>query len=174
MRRRRAQLHRTQSTVTYTINKLEDLLGLPLFEREGRRSVLTPAGQVLYRRGRTLLVEAGRLERAAAELAQGSEPEVRLAVEIIFPTWLLLDCLAQFGRERPETRVELIESVLAGTDEACSKVASTWPSAAWFPVDSSASRSCRSSSCVRLRRRIPCTCSTGSSRSTTCASTDTS
>jgi len=112
------QLHRTQSTVTYTINKLEDLLGLPLFEREGRRSVLTPAGQVLYRRGRTLLVEAGRLERAAAELAQGSEPEVRLAVEIIFPTWLLLDCLAQFGRERPETRVELIESVLAGTDEA--------------------------------------------------------
>ena len=43
---------------------------------------------------------------------------MRLAVEIIFPTWLLLDCLAQFGRERPETRVELIESVLAGTDEA--------------------------------------------------------
>jgi DNA-binding transcriptional LysR family regulator len=112
------KLHRTQSTVTYTINKLEDLLGIAVFEREGRRSVLTPAGQVLYRRGRALLVEAERLERSAAELAQGWEPEVRLAVEIIFPTWLLLDCLAQFGRERPETRIELIESVLAGTDEA--------------------------------------------------------
>ena len=37
-------LHRTQSTVTYTINKLEDQLGVPLFERQGRRSVLTPAG----------------------------------------------------------------------------------------------------------------------------------
>jgi DNA-binding transcriptional LysR family regulator len=111
-------LHRTQSTVTYTINKLEDQLGVPLFERQGRRSVLTPAGQVLYRRGRALLVEAGRLERSAAELAQGWEPEVRLAVEIIFPTWLLLDCLAAFGRERPETRIELVESVLAGTDEA--------------------------------------------------------
>jgi DNA-binding transcriptional LysR family regulator len=111
-------LHRTQSTVTYTISKLEDQLGVHLFERQGRRSVLTPAGKVLYRRGRALLVEAGRLERSAAELAQGWEPEVRLAVEIIFPTWLLLDCLAEFGRERPETRIELVESVLAGTDEA--------------------------------------------------------
>jgi DNA-binding transcriptional LysR family regulator len=111
-------LHRTQSTVTYTVNKLENQLGVQLFERQGRRSVLTPAGQVLYRRGRALLVEAGRLERSAAELAQGWEPEVRLAVEIIFPTWLLLDCLAEFGRERPETRIELVESVLAGTDEA--------------------------------------------------------
>jgi DNA-binding transcriptional LysR family regulator len=112
------RLHRTQSTVTYTIRKLEDQLGLSLFERKGRRSVLTPAGESLYRRGRALLVEAGRLERSAAELARGWEPEVRLAVEIIFPTWLLLDCLAEFARERPDTRIELVESVLAGTDEA--------------------------------------------------------
>src|SRR5687767_4128370 len=92
-------LHRTQSTVTYTINKLEDQLGLPIFERTGRRSVLTPAGEVVYRRGRALLIEAGRLERSAAELARGSEPEVRIAVEIIFPTWLLLACLGEFARE---------------------------------------------------------------------------
>ena len=31
-------LHRTQSTVTYTIKKLEDQLGLKVFERQGRRS----------------------------------------------------------------------------------------------------------------------------------------
>src|SRR5262252_3219058 len=112
------QLHRTQSTVTYTISKLEDLLGVKVFERSGRRSVLTPAGQALYRRGRALVIEARRLERAATELATGCEPEIRLAVEIVFPTWVLLDCLAVFGRERPDTRIELIESVLAGTDEA--------------------------------------------------------
>jgi DNA-binding transcriptional LysR family regulator len=112
------RLHRTQSTVTYTISKLEDLLGVKLFERAGRRSVLTPAGHALYRRGRALVVEARRLERAATELASGWESELRLAVEIIYPTWLLLDCLAEFGRERPDTRIELIESVLAGTDEA--------------------------------------------------------
>jgi DNA-binding transcriptional LysR family regulator len=113
-----ARLHRTQSTVTYTIKKLEDLLGVKAFELQGRKAVLTPTGQVLYRRGKALLEEAGRVERAAADLAQGWEPEIRLAVDIIFPTWLLLECLAAFGTERPETRIELIESVLGGTEEA--------------------------------------------------------
>jgi len=113
-----ARLHRTQSTVTYTIKKLEDRLGLKVFELQGRKAVLTPIGQVLYRRGKALLEEAGRVEHAASALARGWEPEIRLAVDIIFPTWLLLDCLAAFGRERPDTRIELIESVLGGTEEA--------------------------------------------------------
>ncbi len=113
-----ARLHRTQSTVTYTIKKLEDLLGLKVFERQGRRSALTPAGQVLYRRGKSLLDDAVRIERSAAGLAQGWEAEVRLAVEVIFPTWLLLRALADFGREHPEIRIELFEAVLGGVEEA--------------------------------------------------------
>ena len=35
------RLHRTQSTVTYTIKKLEDLLGVQVFELRGRKAVLT-------------------------------------------------------------------------------------------------------------------------------------
>jgi DNA-binding transcriptional LysR family regulator len=111
-------LHRTQSTVTYTIKKLEDLLGLKVFERQGRRAVLTPAGQVLYRRGKSLLDDATRLERSASGLAQGWEPEVRLAVDAIFPTWLLLRALDLFGREHPDVRIELIEAVLGGIEDA--------------------------------------------------------
>jgi len=113
-----ARLHRTQSTVTYTIKKLEELLGVKVFELRGRKAVLTATGQALYRRGKALLEEAARLERAAADLARGWEPEIRIAADIVFPTWLLLECLAEFGRERPETRIELIESVLGGTEEA--------------------------------------------------------
>jgi DNA-binding transcriptional LysR family regulator len=111
-------LHRTQSTITYTIQKLEDLLGLKVFEIRGRRAILTPAGEVLYRRGKTLLEDATRLERSASSLAQGWEPELRLAVDMIFPTWLLLRALAEFGDERPEVRIELIEAVLGGAEEA--------------------------------------------------------
>lgn len=111
-------LHKSQSTLTYAIQQMEKLLSVKLFEIRGRKAVLTPTGELLYRRGKALVDEAARLERAAGELAQGWEPEVRLAVEIIFPTWLLLQCLARFGAERPETRIELIESVLGGTDEA--------------------------------------------------------
>ena len=112
------RLHRTQSTVTYSIKKLEEQLGLRVFELEGRRAVLTPTGQLLYRRGKALLEEADRLERAAAELALGREAELRLAVDVVFPTWLLLDCLAAFSTEQPETRIELYETVLGGTEEA--------------------------------------------------------
>ena len=112
------QIHKSQSTLTYSVQKLERLLGVKVFEIQGRKAVLTPAGQVLYRRGKILMEEALRLERAAASLAAGWEPELRLAVDIIFPTWLLLECFARFAEEHPETRIELIESVLGGTDEA--------------------------------------------------------
>jgi DNA-binding transcriptional LysR family regulator len=35
----------------------------------------------------------------------------------VFPTWLLLECLAEFAIERPETRIEVFETVLTGTQE---------------------------------------------------------
>jgi DNA-binding transcriptional LysR family regulator len=94
------------------------VLGVKAFEKRGRRAVLTAEGEVLYRRGKALLEEAARLEHAAADLARGWEAEIRIAVEIIFPTWLLLQCLAAFSAERPETRIEVFETVLGGHDEA--------------------------------------------------------
>ncbi len=111
-------LHKSQSAVTYAVQKIEARLGVKAFEVVGRKAHLTPTGQVLYRRAKALLEEAGALEGAAASLAAGWEPELRLAVEIIFPTWLLLQCFARFADERPQTRIELYESVLSGTEEA--------------------------------------------------------
>ncbi|MHB8477009.1 MAG: LysR family transcriptional regulator [Steroidobacteraceae bacterium] len=113
-----AALHKSQSAVTYAVQKMEALLGVKIFEVVGRKAHLTPTGEVLYRRAKALLDEAGALEQAAGTLAAGWEPELRLSVEIIFPTWLLLQCLARFADERPQTRVELYESVLSGTEEA--------------------------------------------------------
>jgi DNA-binding transcriptional LysR family regulator len=111
-------LHKSQSAVTYAVQKMETLLGVKVFEVVGRKAQLTPTGEVLYRRAKALLDEAGALEVAAGSLAAGWEPELRLAVEIIFPTWLLLQCFAHFAEERPQTRIELYESVLGGTEEA--------------------------------------------------------
>jgi DNA-binding transcriptional LysR family regulator len=111
-------LHKSQSAVTYAVQKLESQLGVKAFEIQGRKAVLTATGQLLYRRAQALLEEAGGLERSARTLSAGWEAEIRLAVEIIFPTWLLLDCFARFGTESPHTRIELIESVLGGTTEA--------------------------------------------------------
>jgi len=111
-------LHKSQSSVTYAVQKIESLLGVKVFEIQGRKAILTPTGQFLYRRARALLDESSALERAARRLSAGWEAEIRVAAEIIFPTWLLLDCFDKLGKESPHTRIELIESVLAGTTEA--------------------------------------------------------
>jgi DNA-binding transcriptional LysR family regulator len=110
-------LHKSQSTLTYAVQKIERLLGVKVFEIRGRKAVLTEAGQVLYRRARTLVEEAAALERGAAEMARDWKPEIGIAVEVIFPTWLMLECLAEFARERPETRIEVFETVMTGTEE---------------------------------------------------------
>ncbi|MCC6608779.1 MAG: LysR family transcriptional regulator [Burkholderiales bacterium] len=113
-----ARLHKSQSAVTYAVQKLESRLGVKAFEIRGRKAVLTPTGELLVRRARALLEEAGALERIGRTLSAGWEAEIGIAAEIVFPSALLLQCLARFGAESPHTRIEVIESVLGGTPEA--------------------------------------------------------
>jgi DNA-binding transcriptional LysR family regulator len=113
-----AHMHKTQSSVSYAVQKLESVLGVKVFKVDGRKAVLTPTGQLLYRRARYLLEEAGGLEQAAKKLSAGWEAEIGVVVEAVFPTFLLLRCLDLLGNESPHTRVEVIESVISGATEA--------------------------------------------------------
>jgi DNA-binding transcriptional LysR family regulator len=113
-----ARLHKSQSSVTSALQALQARLGLRAFELRGRRAVLTPAGEMLYQRARALLEDAGGLEQAARRTSAGWEPEITVAVEVLFPTWLMLRCLARFGAESPQTRIEWLETVIDGTQEA--------------------------------------------------------
>jgi DNA-binding transcriptional LysR family regulator len=110
-------LHISQSSVTYAVQKLESTLGVKAFEIKGRKSVLTPTGHMLYRRARHLIEDATSLERAARKASAGWEAEINIAVETILPMWLLLESLNRFGEESPHTRIEIFETVLAGTAE---------------------------------------------------------
>ena len=112
---------KSQSSVTYAIQKLQSQLGVKAFEVKGRKAVLTPTGEFLYRRARALVDEAEAAERAAKKLSAGWEAEIGLAVDVAFPVWLLLECLQRFGAESPHTRIELVESVLGGSSEALLK-----------------------------------------------------
>ena len=111
-------LHRSQSTVTYAVQQLETQLGVKAFQIDGRRAKLTPTGELLYRRARYLLEEAAGLEQAAQRFSAGWEPQIRLAVEVIFPSWLLLACLDRFSSESPGTQIELTESVFGHRTDA--------------------------------------------------------
>lgn len=111
-------LNKSQSSVSYALKGMQDQLPVEVLTLQGRKAVLTDAGEALLRRARVLLDEAHSLETLAANLGQGWESEIRLAVETIFPPDLLFEAMAAFAPESRSTRVQLIESVLSGTQEA--------------------------------------------------------
>ena len=111
-------LNLSQSSVSYLLHKLQSHLDVDVFETRGRRSVLTPTGQLLYRRAQLLVDEAAGVEKAARAISAGWEAEIGIAAEILFPPRILLDAFAAFGNESAHTRIELVESVLRGTTEA--------------------------------------------------------
>ncbi len=98
------KLHRSQSSVSYALSRLQDSLGLELLTLEGRKARLTETGRTLLDRSRELVDKAVKLEALAVSLRQGWEAEVRLAVEAAFPTDLLLRALARFAERAPNTR----------------------------------------------------------------------
>ncbi len=111
------QIHKTQSTLSYSVQKLENSLGVKVLEVKGRKARLTKAGEVLLRRSRQLLDSALLLEKVANSLARGVEGRIDVSVEVIFPQNDLLLLLAEFSSQFPETRVELVESVMSGGHE---------------------------------------------------------
>lgn len=111
-------LGKSQSAVSHGIQRLQMALGIALLTQQGRRAVLTPDGETLLRRARHLLDEADGMQRLAANLALGHEPLLRLAVDVIFPPERLFAALTAFSGRYPDTRIELIETVLSGASEA--------------------------------------------------------
>jgi DNA-binding transcriptional LysR family regulator len=105
-------LNKSQSSVTYAVQQVQSQLGVKAFQIAGRKAVLTPTGELLYRRARYLLDEAVALEKSSKQLSAGWEPEISIAVEVLFPNWLLLQCLGKLGQESPHTRVEVVETVI--------------------------------------------------------------
>jgi|SRR5690554_3674851 len=110
-------LHKSQSSITYAVQRLEHVLDVKVFSIQGRKAILTPVGRMLYQRACQLLEDSLSMERAAHKASAGWESEIAIAVEALFPTWLLLECLDAFGEVSPQTRINLHETVLDGGAE---------------------------------------------------------
>ncbi len=111
-------LHRSQSAVSYAVGRLQEALGVPLLELDGRKSVLTPHGKTLLGRARSLLRDFDTLEAVARSLKQGWEPELKLVVDAAFPRTHLFAIVADLQRACPTTDIQLADAVLSGAEEA--------------------------------------------------------
>ena len=111
-------LGKSQSAISYAVQKLETALALRAFKIQGRKAVLTPVGELLYRRAKLLVDEAEQLEHTATQMGRGWEPLVRINADGLFPAEQMLDALQQFADHSPQTRIEYVESILSGAEEA--------------------------------------------------------
>ena len=127
------KLHRSQSSVSYTVSKLQDQLGIPLLQIEGRKAQLTDAGRVVLDRSRQLVRQASELEAFAHNLGRGWESEIRLVVDAAFPTPLLMNVLQEFQPQNRGSRVQLREVILSGAEEALRDGLADLVIGAWVP-----------------------------------------
>jgi DNA-binding transcriptional LysR family regulator len=115
------RLRRAQSVVSQTLANLEGQLGVKLFDRSGHLPVLTDQGRALLADARAVAGDVDLLKARAKSLAGGLEPELSLAVDIMFPDSTLTNAVAAFQKEFPATLLRfdmessaVIEPVLDG------------------------------------------------------------
>jgi DNA-binding transcriptional LysR family regulator len=112
------RLARAQSVVSQTIANLEAQIGVTLFERQGRYPVLTEAGRLLLADARSVVAGLGALKARAKGMASGVEPELAVAVDVMFPMAVLTKAAAAFGEAYPNTPLRLYVEVLGGVAKA--------------------------------------------------------
>ena len=108
---------KSQSSIHNAVSKIEESLGVKLFSIEGRKTVLTEAGEMILRRSNYLLQEAHKVETIGMTLSQGIETFLKIAVDEIFPRAVLYEVLEKVSIQFPLVQIELVESILGGSIE---------------------------------------------------------
>lgn len=99
----------TQSTVSKAVRQLEEELGTPLLDRIGHRSVLTAAGDIVYRRGLALLADRDHLLAEVAAVRGLTRGTLRLGVPPVGSTLLFAPLFAAYRQRYPGIEVRLAE-----------------------------------------------------------------
>jgi DNA-binding transcriptional LysR family regulator len=113
-----AHLNRSQSTISYAIRRLQNQIGIRIFELVGRRARLTESGRALLADVAPLLSGFVSLEGRARALASGGKNQISLAVDSIYPNERLFRALAEFTRLYPHVRLKVRQGVFMSSADA--------------------------------------------------------
>ena len=117
------ELGRSEPAISARLHKLEQELAVPLFERAGRRLVLTPTGRAVHREAASIVERVRRVHDVTA--IQATEPRGRLRIGTLgtVGVYVLPMAVSELVRRHPNVAVEmlpragpaLVESLLAGS-----------------------------------------------------------
>src|SRR3984885_544949 len=108
------RLHVAQPSLSHQIRRLEQQLGVTLFDRSSRRVELTDAGRALLSEGRRLLAHSERTTRLVRSV---SAERLTVGFYGSAASALLPDVLRGFSEERPSAEVSVRELLLDQIDE---------------------------------------------------------
>ncbi len=106
------RLGRAQSVVSQSLATLEDHLHIQLFDRSGRRPVLTQHGRALIAEARGVVSGMDLFKARARSLSDGLEAELSVVVDVMFPMDLLTVAISAFQVEFPNTPLRLYVEAL--------------------------------------------------------------
>lgn len=105
------------SSITHAVRRLEDDLGLVLFDRSGRRARLTGEGRQVLERGRRLLQQAADFDDEVRRIATGWEPRLVLAIDQVLRIEPLVPLVGAFLAAAPRTSLDVRREAAAGSWE---------------------------------------------------------
>jgi len=105
------RLRIAQPALSRQLIDLEQELGLSLFERGGRRLVLTRAGEQLIDQGRAILSQVAFFQESARALKEGNAGLLKIAASPQIIEGVLSTFLPRYKRSYPNVRVKLSEAV---------------------------------------------------------------
>lgn len=111
------ELHLSQSALSRAIQKLEDQLGQPVFERKPREVVLTELGELLLERAKHILQ---LMEDTFSELSEaGRRGRIRLGAIPTIAPYFLPGLLSSFAKKHPDIAVIVQEDTTENLIKRC-------------------------------------------------------
>ncbi|MFM2481202.1 LysR family transcriptional regulator [Celerinatantimonas sp. YJH-8] len=104
-------LNRSQSTISYSMAKLQSQMGLQLVQMEGKHCVVTASGKRLLEMAQSILSDFEYLEQVANGISNGIEAQIKLSMDNIFPKDVLFQAITQFSEKFPATEVVVDEHI---------------------------------------------------------------
>ena len=111
-------LYVTQPAVSHSIRKLEESLGLKIWNREGRSLRLTQAGEYLLSVANRLLPQFERAEQQLQQFAQGERGTLRIGMECHPCYQWLLKVAAPFLQAWPDVDLDVMQKFQFGGIDA--------------------------------------------------------
>src|SRR4051812_13860162 len=104
----------TQSALSHSVRKLEQQLGIPIWEREGRGLRLTHAGRYLMALSKRLLPQIEHAEHVLAQFASGGRGTLRIGMECHPCYRWLLQVVEPYLRAFPDVDLDVLQKFQFG------------------------------------------------------------